>query len=291
MMSNTTFTVSDTRTLGRAEARVVLSLREQNKSLVRLADLTAILESEKSAKVVLRALVRKGWLCRVIGGKYLFQPPERGPDKLGENNALAIAAAVVEPSYIGWWSAAAWYGFTTQTPATVFVAVTRQVPPRNIDGTDIRFIKLHPRKFFGAEPCQVYDRSVLISSPSKTVVDCLDRPDLAGGVPELARIVHSALGSIDPEALLTDILRLDTHVAAQRLGFLADAVGRPLPAAIRTRLRGALPKNFRARLGRSVSREGDLGFNADWGVTVNVSEAELLAEVPRMMVKTSNAAT
>jgi predicted transcriptional regulator of viral defense system len=270
---------------------VVLSLREHNKSLVRLADLTTILESEKSAKIVLRALIHKGWLSRVIGGKYLLLPPERGPEKLGENNALAIAAAVVDPSYIGWWSAAAWHGFTTQVPATVFVAVTRQAPPRSIGGADIRFIKVLTRKFFGAETYPVYDRSVLISSPSKTVVDCLDRPELAGGAPELARIIHSALGSVDPEALLTDTLRLDTHVAAQRLGFLADVVGRPLPGAIRNRLRSALPKTFRARLGRSISRDGDLGFIADWGVTVNIPETELLAEVPRMPPKNPNAAT
>ena len=61
----------------------------------------------------------------------MLLPPEHGPDNLGENNILALAAAAVEPSYIGWWSAAAYHGFTTQKPMTVFVAVLRQTSDEN----------------------------------------------------------------------------------------------------------------------------------------------------------------
>ena len=70
------------------------------------------------ARKVIRNLLRKGWLSRIVGGKYMLLPPEHGPENLGENNILALAAAVVEPSYIGWWSAASWHGFTTQKPMT-----------------------------------------------------------------------------------------------------------------------------------------------------------------------------
>ena len=69
---------------------------------------------------------------------------------------------------------------------SVFVAVLRQTPSRTIEGTEVHFVKLARRKFFGYETCDVYDRSVSISAPAKTLVDCLDRPDLAGGPSELA---------------------------------------------------------------------------------------------------------
>ena len=71
----------------------------------------------------------------------MLLPPEHGPENLGENNILALAAAAVEPSYIGWWSAAAYHGFTTQKPMTIFVAVLRQNAPRVIEGSDVRFVK------------------------------------------------------------------------------------------------------------------------------------------------------
>ena len=79
----------------------------------------------------------------------MLLPPEHGPENLGENNVLALAAAAVEPSYVGWWSAASWHGFTTQKPMTVFVAVTRQTPPEVIEGSAVRFVKVTARKFFG----------------------------------------------------------------------------------------------------------------------------------------------
>ena len=85
----------------------------------------------------------------------MLLPPERGAESLGENNPFAVASAVVEDSYVGWWSAASFHGFTTQKPATVFVAVRRQTKTRTIEGTEIRFVKVEPRKFFG-------DRSVTV---------------------------------------------------------------------------------------------------------------------------------
>jgi hypothetical protein len=126
--------------------------------------------------------VRKGWLTRLGGGRYLLLPPERGAENIGENNPLAVAAAVVKESYIGWWSAAAFHGFTTQQPVIIFVAVRRQVRPRTVEDTEIRFVTLTARKFFGFKSYSVYGRKTRISEPEKTLIDCVDRPDL----PELS---------------------------------------------------------------------------------------------------------
>jgi len=65
-------------------------------------------------------------------------------------------------------------------PMTVFVAVTKQVPTRAIEGTEAQFVTVSPRKFFGFQTYEVYDRSVAISTSEKTVVDRVDRPDLCG---------------------------------------------------------------------------------------------------------------
>src|SRR5208283_2638212 len=89
------------RTLGPKESKVILSLREQGREVVHAADIIDLLGSEPTARKVIRNLIRKGWLTRLVGGRYLFLPPEHGPENLGENNALALASAVVEPSYVG----------------------------------------------------------------------------------------------------------------------------------------------------------------------------------------------
>lgn len=276
------------RTLGPAEAKIVLSFREQGREVVRAAEIIELLGSEQTGRKVIRNLIRKGWLSRLVGGRYMLLPPEHGPENIGENNILALASAAIDPSYIGWWSAAAFHGFTTQKPMTVTVAVLRQVKARTIEGSTVRFVTLAPRKFFGAENHSVYGRNVMISSPEKTLVDCLDRPDLAGGPAELARIVHSAMDTVVPEALAEAALAMKSTALIQRLGFLTDAAGRPLPEEIHKRLREAIPPSARSNFGRPKRKAGDIGYVAAWGLFVNARREDLLAEVPRPALEKDN---
>jgi len=270
------------RTLGPKETKVILSFREQGREVVHAADIIDLLGSEPTARKVIRNLLRKGWLTRLVGGRYMVLPPEHGPENLGENNPIALAAAAAEPSYIGWWSAAAFHGFTTQKPMTVTVAVLRQIPARAIEGTEVRFIKIAPRKFSGFKSYNVYGRNAAISDPEKTVVDCIDRPDLAGGPAELARIVYSAMGEIDHDKLVTAALAMKSTALLQRLGFLTELVGKPLPEELRLKLRSAIPKSRRSIFGRQKRKEGDIGYIAAWGVFVHARRSDLLSEVPRI---------
>jgi predicted transcriptional regulator of viral defense system len=255
------------RTLGPAEARVVLSFREQGRDVVEADDIISLLASEKTGRKVIRNLVRKGWLTRLVGGRYMFLPPERGAENIGENNPLAVASAVVDESYVGWWSAASFHGFTTQKPATVFVAVRKQTAPLTIEGAEIRFV------------------STRISDPEKTLVDCIDRPDLAGGPSELTRIVHAAMAEIDQEKLMIAALQMNSKALLQRLGFLSDLVERPLKDEPRQQLRAAIPKKTRSTFGARARREGDIGYVAEWELHVHARKDELLSEVPRIRKK------
>lgn len=277
--------VVNLRTLGPKEAQVVLSLTEQGREVVRAADIIDLLQSESTARKVIRNLLRKGWLSRLVGGKYLFLPPDRGPENLGENNALALAATVVEPCYVGWWSAASFHGLTTQKPMTVFVAVKKQTPARRIEGTEVQFVSVAARKFFGFQAYDVYGRAVPISTTDKTVIDCVDRPDLCGGITELTRIVHGARGEIEPATLIQTALNMKSTALLQRLGFLLDLVQWPLPSKTRARLRAAIPRSRRITLGRTHRQAGDIGYVADWGIIVNTSRHALLADTPGLRSK------
>jgi len=273
------------RTLGANEAKVVLSLREQAQSVVQTKDVIALLGSEPKARKVIYNLVRKGWLSRLVGGRYLFLPPEHGPENLGENNILALASAVVEPSYIGWWSAASFHGFTTQRPMSVTVAVLRQVQPRIIEDHEIRFVKVAPRKFFGFESASLYDRTIAISSKTKTLIDCLDRPDLCGGPAELARIVYGASRDVDPRIAVDTARQMKSSALLQRFGYLMDLVGWQVSNELRTQLRKTIPKTTRSLLGNKARSPHDVGYVAEWGLFVHASNQDLLADVPRSPLK------
>jgi len=269
------------RTLGPKEATVVLSLREQERDVVSASDIITFLGSESTARKVIHNLLRKGWLSRLVGGRYMVLPPEYGPENLGENNVLALASAIVDPAYIGWWAAASFHGFTTQKPMAISVATQRAMLQRTVEGAEIRFIKVAPRKFFGFQRYEVYGRTASISSPAKTVVDCIDRPDLAGGPAELTRIVFGAADEVDAAELLETARRMKSTALLQRLGFLADLAGWSMPPRLRDQLRTAIPKSARATFGRPDRKDGDIGYVADWGLFVHARRDDLLADAPR----------
>lgn len=261
---------------------MALSFREQGQHIVTTADVLALLGNEQSSHRVIENLVRKGWLTRLKRGRYLTLPPEYGPENLGENNPLALASAILDPSYIGWWTAASYHGFTTQKPRMISVAALRQFPSRVIEGHQIRFVKIIPRKFFGFQRENLYGREICISTPAKTLVDCVDRPDLAGGAAEITRIVLGASTTIDPYEMTEVALKMKSTATLQRLGFLADLVGWEWPQEIFQKIRGAIPPSRRITLGRSEFREGDLGYVNRWGIFVHATTADLLADVPKV---------
>lgn len=270
------------RTLGPNETQVVLSLRLQSQNIVQASQIMEILGSEPKARKVIRNLVKKGWLSRLLPGRYMFLPPEHGPEILGENNVLALASAVIKPSYIGWWRAAAFHGLTTQRPMSVAVASLRQVPTQVIEDTEVRFVKVTERKFFGFNTFTLHGREVSISTPAKTAVDCVDRSDLAGGPAEVARIVAGAASGVAPQELISTALRMKSKALLQRMGFLADLVGWEWPDEIRNKLRAVIPKSQRSVFGAAERKPEDIGYVSDWGLFVNMSAKDLLADVPQV---------
>ncbi len=120
-----------------------------------------------------------------------------------------------------------------------------------------------------------------MSTPPKTVIDCIDRPDLAGGPAEIARIVHGASTDVDAQELLDIALRMKSTALLQRLGFLAGLVQWPWPDEVPAALRAAIPKSARSTFGRAMRREGDIGYVAKWGLFVHAREQDLLADIPR----------
>ena len=232
-----------------------------------------------------RSFVYFGILHCIALASVLAWPLVRRPLVAAVVGATVIVAGLTFSNTLFDQRALSWLGFTTQKPATVFVAVRKQTAPLTIEGAEIRFVSVEARKFFGFKTYNVYGRSTRISDPEKTLVDCIDRPDLAGGPSELTRIVHAAMAEIDQEKLMIAALQMNSKALLQRLGFLSDLVERPLKDEPRQQLRAAIPKKTRSTFGARARREGDIGYVAEWELHVHARKDELLSEVPRIRKK------
>jgi predicted transcriptional regulator of viral defense system len=270
----------DLRTLGSLEARLMLDAISQGQTTLTTSEIVSALGGETRARGAVQRLVKKRWLQPVGGGRYVVLPATWGPERYEDYDVFVLASASVDVGYVGWWAAAGRHGLTTQVPTELAVATDRQIAPRTLQGNAIRYVKLAARKLFGWEEMTSMGRSFRISTIEKTVVDCIDRPDLCGGLSELAVIVSSACRQLESDVLVTTAIRHGTVSVGQRLGFLMDlcAPGH-MSVDARDRLHKFIPDSARSVFGAQKREPEDMGYNREWGVFANIERSALLSEV------------
>jgi Transposase DDE domain len=82
----------------------------------------------------------------------------------------------------------------------------------------VRMVNLSENKFFGFEPVDVLGHKVMISDREKTAIDCIERPDLAGGLGEAATIFATASRRFDWMKAAIYLERIDSGARARRFG-------------------------------------------------------------------------
>ncbi len=268
-----------TRSLSTQESKVVLALTERGRREATRAEIVDLVGgSAKAADHVIESLRRKGWLQRATWGEYLLIPPEQGPDALGDSNLLALASRVADPYYIGFSTAAAHYGLTTQHRNVIFVATPVRLRAREVGEARVRIVNPSANKFFGFEPVDVLGYKVMISDREKTAIDCIDRPALAGGVGEAATILATASRRFDWTKAADYLERISSGALVRRFGWLADHVNADIPPEIRERLTGLTGGgSTRARLGppHYHTVQDAIGYDKTWRLFVNVPREEL----------------
>src|SRR5580693_899066 len=268
------------RTLSPQESRIVLALTEGGRREATRSEIMQLLGgSAKATDHVIESLRRKGWLERATWGEYLLIPPEQGPDALGDSNLLALASRIADPYYIGFGTAAAYYGLTTQHRKVIFVVTPVRLREREVGESRVRIVNLAKSKFFGFEPVDVLGYKVMISDREKTAIDCIDRPALAGGVGEVATILATASRRFDWNQAADYLERINSGALARRLGWLIDYVKADIPPEARDRLLALAARSRKTYLGpdpaRSRTVEGAIGYDNVWRVFVNVKPEEL----------------
>ena len=265
-----------TRSLSPQESRVVLGMAEHGSKDIDRGEIIHMLGvSPQAADHVIRSLRRKGWLERASWGRYLLIPPEMGPDALGESNVLALASRIVEPYYFGYGTAAMHYGFTTQHRQVIRLVTPVRTRNRRVLDTEVRIVNPVPRKLFGFGPVDVLGYTVMMSDREKTAIDCIDRPDLAGGEGEAATVLATACRRIDWRKAAGYLERMSSKTLTRRFGWLAERAGATIPEDVRTHLRDLAKGTGRAYFGPRIPMPGAIGHQDGWQLTANVASHEL----------------
>jgi len=229
----------DIRTLGDAEARLLLNLASQDKQVFTSADAHEAVEAPRhNVNKLLSRLCDKRWLLRLRRGLYLILPFEAGVEGTYSIHPYRIALHLVTPHAIAYWTALQHYGYTEQIPGTIFVATTVERRPVTLTveelGLTYRLVMLAPYKFFGLQRIWIEGQAITVTDPAKTAIDCLDHPEYCGGIAEGAKGLYETLvrGDSSPQLLTEYASRMRNRTIFKRLGYLAETLDVPVGAEI-----------------------------------------------------------
>jgi len=116
---------------------------------------------------------------------------------------------------------------------------------------------------------------VQVSDLEKTVLDCAARPELCGGLAELAKGLWMRKNDLNEDRLVAYVRRLDHKAAIKRIGFLLETyhLGRPETIASLQ----ALVNSRYSPLDPTLPAQGP--YRARWRLRVNLDPEELKTTV------------
>jgi predicted transcriptional regulator of viral defense system len=219
--------IKDLSGIGKLDRQRLGQVVRDAKGSISVSDAVKTLKvpSTDAAKMLSR-WAKKGWLSRVYRGVYVPVPLESRSVDVPLENALVIAEKLFSPCYIGGWSAAENWGLTEQIFRKV-VVMTTQKPRRSlcvIKGTEFLLRMIPEKAMFGLKPVWQGQVKVMLSDPSRTIIDMLGDPALGGGIRSVADMFVNYLKSENKnmELLLKYSKQLGNGAVFKRLGFMLE---------------------------------------------------------------------
>jgi predicted transcriptional regulator of viral defense system len=259
---------------GPREERLLLSklARAARGGLLTVSSAAATLKlPTRKAALKLASLARRGWLKRVRRGLYLVLPLEAEPGKpTVPEDAWILAREAFSPCYIGGWSAAEHWGLTEQLFRSTLVVTAANIRQRStvLLGHEFRLFRVPRARVSGATPVWRGAERVSVSDRERTLLDCLQYPELCGGIRHLADIMAEYGRSKEKNVpkLITLAGQIANGAAWKRLGYLAETLW-PEQSDITVEARKHVTRGY-VRLDPAVQRKGRVVRR--WNLRLNV---------------------
>ncbi len=258
-------------------ARFLQFLEESGKEIFSYEDVSVFLNNPVQAYVsgFLNELIDRELIMRIKGGLYSIIPYNVPANEYFPNWHWLAKHLIGEAEYyIGYYSALSIYNITTQPSLTEQIVVKKRITPSNqkIGKVNFHFVhKTDEKRFFGYKEIWV-DKVYRIkcSDLEMTFIDCLDRPDLAGGIVEIVKALSLSKNNINTNLLFEYAKRFNKQVVFKRLGFVLELLAFETPIILK--LLHACSPSY-SILDPTLPKEGT--FNKRWRLQINESEESI----------------
>ena len=253
-------------------SQLLNALIAQKKDFFTLRDTVTILADKDYSTIrkLLSDMTKRGLIMRIKAGLYHRIPYEQYPDQYFPNWHLT-AEAMVHPKeyYIGFYSALDIHGLITQPSMIEQVVTNEQLKPKMQQVKNVRFgfITLSEKRFFGYKKKWIDNfHKVNCSDLEKTFLDCLYKPDYAGGITEITKALYKSRDKLQPAKFQEYLIKFNTQAVYKRFGFIIDQIG--LFPELQDFISGNINPSY-APLTPSATKYGH--HHSKWGIIDNMN--------------------
>ncbi|MBI5002701.1 hypothetical protein HZC31_04915 [Candidatus Woesearchaeota archaeon] len=182
---------------------------------------------------------------------------------------LKIATTITAPSYVSFWTACSYYGWTEQQVKTIQVVSTKQFPTIKMQSYgEVETITVLPKRMFGY--CSV--EGISIAEKERLIVDLLYKPEKSGGISELKDCITRAWSEINQKKLFLYLKQFGDKALFARLGYILEE--RKLKNTMEVGFLKNIPKSYTPlyRENREDKEKGEVRkkgvYNHTWRIVV-----------------------
>ncbi|MFC1496090.1 hypothetical protein ACFL52_01600 [Candidatus Margulisiibacteriota bacterium] len=214
------------KTLGKLEAKLLQKIQAKGRIIFCLKDALPITRTSYDAtRLLIGNLIKKGWLIRLKKGTYLTLSLLDEASILKARYQAAAALTAPYPYYFSHYCALSLQSMTTQPVKTIYISTPKRIAGagKTILNVPLRFIYCPAKKIWGTEEKWIDKQNkITVSSPEKTILDCLSRPDLCGGISEIAKAIWIKRMELNYKKLVLYAKRTNIDAVSKRLGFIIE---------------------------------------------------------------------
>ncbi|SRR5258706_5684190 len=268
------------KTLSFQSSTLLQRLNQENISFFSLEKAYALLpdSSKPAVRRLISDMTKRGLLLRLKDGLYCIIPYDQNSSTYFPNSHLIAQHLVTDTDfYIGYYSALEIHSLITQPALREQIVVSKQIKPSSltIKGYKFQFIYHNAEHFFGAKNTWIDSfNKVQCSDLEKTFIDCLYKPDYAGGITEIAKAIFKAKEKVDYTKLFTYSTQFNTQSVIKRLGFLLELLNINTPIIerlLQLKTKSIIPlEPSYVRKGKLISR---------WSIQQNIETSDITTPI------------
>ena len=184
-----------------------------SRAVFRIRDIINNFPSERSAQARLKKLIEDGRVAKIKNGLYATVNPITG-DIFA--NRFEIASALFDSACVAYHSALEFHGLGNQVYSEVHVFADDRNIPFEYGGLEYKFFL---PKIRGGVSRLEYNAPIVVTNLERTLTDCIDRIDLAGGLEELVTAING-ITYLNEQLLIDSLKEYNKKVLYKKAGFL-----------------------------------------------------------------------